>query len=64
MPIMQFDLSDVLDGLKLTKEEFIDLCILCGCDYTSTIRGEFAQIRSHQLISCRIQESVRARHTN
>eukprot|EP00656_Telonema_subtile_P024794 TRINITY_DN26961_c0_g1_i2.p1 TRINITY_DN26961_c0_g1~~TRINITY_DN26961_c0_g1_i2.p1 ORF type:complete len:416 (+),score=144.42 TRINITY_DN26961_c0_g1_i2:66-1313(+) len=39
MPIMQFLLDDVLTGMDLSKEQFIDLCILCGCDYTSTIRG-------------------------
>ena len=32
-------LFKVLAGLGLTKEQFIDMCILCGCDYTSTIRG-------------------------
>ena len=25
--------------MKLTQKEFIDLCILCGCDYTNTIGG-------------------------
>jgi|ERR1712166_127829 len=49
MSIMQFDLSEVLDGLKLTKEEFIDLCILCGCDYTSTIRG-IGPCKAYELI--------------
>lgn len=23
----------------MTQEEFIDLCILCGCDYTANING-------------------------
>ena len=23
----------------MTQEEFVDLCILCGCDYTNTIGG-------------------------
>ena len=27
----------VLAELELTEDEFIDLCILCGCDYTSKI---------------------------
>jgi flap endonuclease-1 len=31
------DLNLVLQGLNLTFESFVDLCILCGCDYTSTI---------------------------
>ena len=30
----------MLSELKMTKEEFIDLCILCGCDYTETIEGK------------------------
>lgn len=25
--------------LQLTMEQFIDLCILCGCDYTDSIKG-------------------------
>lgn len=39
MPIHEFNLEQVLDGLGFTMEKFIDFCILCGCDYTSTIRG-------------------------
>jgi flap endonuclease-1 len=31
------NLQNVLIGLKLNMDSFIDLCILCGCDYTSTI---------------------------
>jgi flap endonuclease-1 len=30
-------LDKVLEGLELTQESFVDLCILCGCDYTCTI---------------------------
>ena len=30
-------LPEVLMGLALTMDSFIDLCILCGCDYTTTI---------------------------
>lgn len=29
----------VLAGLKLTADQFVDLCILCGCDYVGTIKG-------------------------
>lgn len=28
-----------MKGLGLTDDEFIDLCILCGCDYASKIEG-------------------------
>jgi flap endonuclease-1 len=31
------NLNVVLNGLDLTQNEFVDLCILCGCDYTGTI---------------------------
>jgi len=39
MPIKEFHLKKVLEGLQLTQEQFIDLCILLGCDYCDTIRG-------------------------
>jgi len=29
----------VLAGLEMTADEFIDLCILLGCDYCDSIRG-------------------------
>ena len=38
-PITQIDLSKVLEGFDMTMDEFIDLCILCGCDYTHSIGG-------------------------
>ena len=37
--MIQLSLEAVLEGFGLTMEEFIDLCILCGCDYTKTIFG-------------------------
>jgi len=39
VPIHEFDLSKALAGLDMDMKIFIDLCILCGCDYTNTIRG-------------------------
>lgn len=39
MPIKEFNLQKVLNGLELTREEFVDLCILLGCDYCESIRG-------------------------
>lgn len=32
-------LAQVLEELGLSQEEFIDVCILCGCDYTPKISG-------------------------
>ncbi|KAN0041630.1 hypothetical protein ACTFIV_004174 [Dictyostelium citrinum] len=39
MPILEFELQSVLDGLCLTQDEFIDLSILLGCDYCDSIKG-------------------------
>ncbi|KHJ84353.1 XPG I-region [Oesophagostomum dentatum] len=39
MPIKEFSLSRILTDFDMTKEQFIDLCILLGCDYCETIRG-------------------------
>lgn len=38
-PILEFDYAVALRELGLTREQFVDLCILCGCDYTDSIRG-------------------------
>eukprot|EP01027_Heterolobosea_sp_BB2_P012699 GEZU01018380.1.p1 GENE.GEZU01018380.1~~GEZU01018380.1.p1 ORF type:complete len:410 (-),score=122.72 GEZU01018380.1:68-1297(-) len=38
-PIQEFNLKEVLEGLELDYDQFVDLCILCGCDYCDTIRG-------------------------
>ena len=37
--VMEFNLESVLRELGLSMPEFIDLCILMGCDYCDTIRG-------------------------
>lgn len=39
MPIKEFHLENVLKGLELNREEFVDLCILLGCDYCPGIKG-------------------------
>lgn len=39
IPVMEFDVSKVLEELNLTMDQFIDLCILSGCDYCDSIRG-------------------------
>lgn len=38
-PILEINLEKILEAIELTQEQFIDLCILCGCDYTSTLKG-------------------------
>lgn len=39
MPIKEFSLPRVLAELEFTQDQFIDLCILLGCDYCESIRG-------------------------
>ena len=37
--IVQISLAEILKSLDVTMDMFVDLCILCGCDFTGTIRG-------------------------
>ena len=37
--IMEYHLEEVLRDLKLTREQFIDFCVLLGCDYTGKVAG-------------------------
>jgi len=39
MPIKEFHLNNVLEGFEFSQEEFVDLCILLGCDYVDKIKG-------------------------
>lgn len=35
--VTEYRLTDILNELKITREQFVDLCILCGCDYAEKI---------------------------
>ena len=37
--VMEIDYAKMIAGLGVTEEQFVDVCILCGCDYTDTVRG-------------------------
>jgi flap endonuclease-1 len=39
MPVKEYHLDKVLEGLGMSMDQFIDLCILLGCDYCEKIRG-------------------------
>jgi flap endonuclease-1 len=39
LPVLEYRLDKVLQGLNVTMAEFVDLCILCGCDFAGTIKG-------------------------
>ncbi|THH09535.1 hypothetical protein EW145_g1951 [Phellinidium pouzarii] len=38
-PISEIDLQKALTGLEMNMSQFIDLCILLGCDYLEPIKG-------------------------
>ena len=42
-------LDDVLQELNLTKDTFIDLCIMCGCDYNENV-AQIAAGNSYKLL--------------
>ncbi|KAK3441384.1 hypothetical protein EUGRSUZ_B01348 [Eucalyptus grandis] len=39
VPVMEFEISKILEEMNLDMDQFIDLCILSGCDYCESIRG-------------------------
>ncbi|GAB2232081.1 hypothetical protein Droror1_Dr00011103 [Drosera rotundifolia] len=39
IPVMDFEIEKILVDLELSMDQFIDLCILSGCDYCDSIRG-------------------------
>ncbi|KAL4387045.1 hypothetical protein GQ457_09G024900 [Hibiscus cannabinus] len=68
VPIMEFDVAKVLEELNLTMDQFIDLCILSGCDYCDSIRGIGGQtalklIRQHGSIEQILQNINKERYT-
>lgn len=39
MPVHEVDLEKVLECLEMSMDQFIDLCILLGCDYMEPVKG-------------------------
>ncbi|KAL0486243.1 flap endonuclease [Acrasis kona] len=37
--VREYNLEKILEGMDITMDQFIDICILCGCDYTDSIKG-------------------------
>jgi len=59
--ITEVDLATTLKELDLTQEEFIQLCILMGCDYCPTIKGlgpasAYKLIKQHHNIDNALKE--------
>eukprot|EP00483_Globobulimina_turgida_P000627 UN00627 len=48
-PVLEFDLKKVLSGMNVSMDQFIDICILCGCDYCPSIRG-IGAVRAYEFI--------------
>lgn len=66
-PVQEIDLQKALDGLGLTRDQFIDLCILLGCDYCDTIKGigpttALKLIREHKSIE-KVIENLNSKFT-
>lgn len=38
-PISEINLEKALEGLEMNMSQFIELCILLGCDYLEPIKG-------------------------
>uniref|UniRef100_A0ACD6ABK9 Uncharacterized protein n=1 Tax=Avena sativa TaxID=4498 RepID=A0ACD6ABK9_AVESA len=66
-PVTEFEISKVLEELGLTMDQFIDLCILSGCDYCENIKGIGGQralklIREHGCIE-EVLQNLNKRYT-
>ena len=53
--VLEYNLENILEILELSYNQFIDFCILCGCDYTCKIprlgsETAFKLIKSHNNI--------------
>lgn len=67
IPVMEFEMAKVLEELSLTMDQFIDLCILSGCDYCDNIKGIGGQtalklIRQHGSIESILENINRERY--
>ena len=68
-PLQEFSLDKILRDFGMTMEQFVDLCILLGCDYCPTIKGIgpkkafdlIAQYKSIENVLENIDQQVRER---
>jgi len=47
--VAEIHLDKVLEGLEMSMDQFIDFCILLGCDYCDSIRG-IGPVRAYEMI--------------
>ena len=59
-----YDLNNILNDLRFTYNEFVDMCILCGCDYLPRIDG-IGYITSYNIINKyrNIEEFIQSDYT-
>tara|TARA_B100000780_G_scaffold278802_1_gene253754 strand:- start:2302 stop:3360 length:1059 start_codon:yes stop_codon:yes gene_type:complete len=55
--VNEFNLNVILEKMEITYEQFVDICILCGCDYCPKISGigpvnAYKLIKKHKCIEC------------
>lgn len=60
LPIDEVHLDKALEGLGIDMQQFIDLCIMLGCDYTESIKGvgpksALSLIKEHKTIEKAIE---------
>uniref|UniRef100_A0AAR2LE91 XPG-I domain-containing protein n=1 Tax=Pygocentrus nattereri TaxID=42514 RepID=A0AAR2LE91_PYGNA len=65
--VTEYSLPKLLEALQLTQEEFVDLCILLGCDYCDKITGlgpsrALKLIQQHRTIEHVMQNVNRKTH--
>lgn len=61
--IIKYNLNTILDVLGITKEQWIDFCILCGCDYLKRIPGMGPRKSFKFIKECGNIEGVLAKYT-
>lgn len=65
--VTEYSLQKLLDKLNITQKEFVDLCILLGCDYCDKISGlgpkrALALIQKHRTIEAVVLHVKRKTH--
>ena len=48
-PIIEIHFKEMLEEMEMDYDQFVDLCILCGCDYLETIEG-IGPVTAYKLI--------------
>lgn len=65
--IIEINYNKMIEGLKLDKNQFLDLCILLGCDYLPTLPGlglvkSYSYIKKYKSIEKILDVPVNSKH--